>query len=238
MTQENISRQVDRMRRDWDRRALENARHYVATGQTEWSDEAFFEAGELELKGHILNDLTNICQGRDPKSMRVLEIGCGAGRVTRALARFFGEVYAVDISRHMVRQARQALAPYPNAHVFRNNGRDLSVVRRHWWSRFGIGGKLQLDFAFSCLVFQHIPSREVIQSYVSEVNRLLRPGALFKFQLQGYTEMKPTLDDSWIGQPYSPEDARKLAESGGFELRYESGAGGQYYWLWFFKKQV
>lgn len=231
-----ISRHVRRMRRDWDRRALENARYFVATGQKEWSDEEFFAAGEQELKEQILTDLENICQGKDPKAMTVLEIGCGAGRVTRALARFFGEVYAVDISPRMVRQARRAVEQFPNAHIFSNNGRDLSVVRRRWWHRLGIGGRPQIDFAYSCLVFQHIPSRDVIENYVSEVNRLLRPGALFKFQLQGYTETEPDLDGSWIGQAFSVEEATKLAESNGFELRYQSGAGSQYYWLWFFKK--
>lgn len=235
MERGNIREQVDRMRRDWDRRAQENARYYVATGQKEWSDDEFFAAGEQELKDHVLNDLTNICQGRDPKTMAVLEIGCGAGRVTRALANFFGEVYAVDISDHMVRQARKALAGFSNTHVFRNNGRDLSVVRRKWWHRWGIGEKPEIDFAFSCLVFQHIPSRAVIASYLSEVHRLLRPGGLFKFQVQGYTKEDPDLDDSWIGYAFSPEDARKLAKENGFELRYEWGAGSQYYWLWFFK---
>jgi SAM-dependent methyltransferase len=236
MDRANIRQQVERMRRDWDRRAQENARYYVATGQKEWTDEQFFAAGEQEVQGQIFNDLENICQHRDPKTMKVLEIGCGAGRVTRALARFFGQVYAVDISRNMVRQARRAVAKFPNAHIFRNNGHDLNVVRRGWWHRFGIGGKLEIDFAFSCLVFQHIPSRAVIESYVSEVNRLLKPGGLFKFQVQGYTEEEPNLDDSWIGYAFSPEDARKLAEDNGFELRFDWGAGSQYYWLWFFKK--
>jgi len=237
MNRGNIRRQVARMRRDWDRRAQENARHYVATGQQEWSDGEFFAAGEQELRDHVWNDLVNICQGRDPKDMRVLEIGCGAGRVTRPLAQLFGEVYAVDISRHMVRQARRAVADLPNAHIFRNNGRDLSVVRRHWWQRFGIGGSFEVDFAFSCMVFQHIPSRGVIAGYLHEVNRLLKPGALFKFQVQGYTERAPDLDDSWSGYAFSREDARKLAEEGGFEMRYEWGAGSQYFWLWFFKKR-
>src|SRR5580704_2674875 len=130
MDRANIRQQVDRMRRDWDRRAQENARHYVATGQKEWTDEEFFAAGEQEVQDHIFNDLGNICQGRDPKTMKILEIGCGAGRVTRALARFFGEVYAVDISRNMVRQARRSVAEFPNARIFRNNGSDLSAVRR------------------------------------------------------------------------------------------------------------
>ena len=42
-----------------------------------------------------------------------------------------------------------------------------------------------MDFAFSYIVFQHIPSREIVENYMREVNRLLRPGALFKFQVQG-----------------------------------------------------
>ena len=123
--------------------------------------------------------------------MHVLEIGCGAGRVTRALGGHFGQIYAVDISPEMVRQARRGLADFPNVRVFRNNGRDLSVVGGSWWNRWGIGRKLQLDFAFSCIVFQHIPNREIIENYVREVNRLLRPGGLFKFQVQGNPASKP-----------------------------------------------
>src|SRR5450432_4841085 len=132
-----FTRQLMRMRRDWNRRALENARHFVVTGQTEWSDEEFFQSGMITLEEEILNDLPNVCQGRDPKDMKVLEIGCGAGRVTRAFAGFFGSVYAVDISREMVRQAQQAVSDFPNAHVFRNNGKDLSVLSGPWWRRFG-----------------------------------------------------------------------------------------------------
>ena len=62
----------------------------------------------------------------------------------------------------------------PNAFVYQNNGKDLTVVPA-----------LAFDFAFSSIVFQHIPSRDMIENYVREVHRLLRPGALFKFQVQG-----------------------------------------------------
>ena len=74
------------MRRDWDERARENARYYVNTEQTDWTDDEFFASGERTVAEEILTDMINICQGKDPKQMRVLEIGCGAGRVTRALA--------------------------------------------------------------------------------------------------------------------------------------------------------
>src|SRR5262245_43704492 len=129
MTARQIAQQVRRMRRDWDGRVRQNARYYVATQKDQWSDEDFFGSGEITVREQILNDLENVCQGCDPRQMRVLEIGSGAGRVTRALAGLFGEVYAVDISREMVRQARRALRSYPNAHVFRNNGKDLSAIR-------------------------------------------------------------------------------------------------------------
>lgn len=230
-----MSTQLRRMRRDWDRRARENARFYVATLQDQWSDEEFYRSGEATFQEQILTDLDNICQGKDPRDMNVLEIGCGAGRVTRALAGHFGHVYAVDISREMVRQARQGLADYPNVRVFRNNGRDLSVVAGNWWNRLGIGRKLQLDFVFSCIVFQHIPSKEIVESYVREVNRRLRPGALFKFQVQGSPRVKAAEDDTWVGVSFSEEEARAMALRCGFDMRYQIGAGSQYYWLWFFK---
>jgi ubiquinone/menaquinone biosynthesis C-methylase UbiE len=123
-----------------------------------------FRVGRAEVAEQILNDTWNICQGKPPGEMRVLEIGCGVGRVTRALANLFGEVHAVDVSGEMVRQAALALSDRPNAFVYQNNGKDLTVVP-----------SLQFDFAFSSIVFQHIPSREVIESYVREVHRLLRP---------------------------------------------------------------
>jgi SAM-dependent methyltransferase len=224
------------MRRDWDQRARENARYYVVTGQDRWSDEEFYESGHVTLEEDILNDLANVCQGMDPKDMRVVEIGCGAGRVTRALAGLFGQVYAVDISRRMVRQARRAVEGFPNVRVFRNNGVDLGAVREHWWNRFGLGPGLQVDFAFSCMVFQHIPSHAIIESYVREVYRLLRPGALFKFQVQGSSLVEAEPDDTWVGVPFSERDAREMAQRCGFELRYLHGAGSQYFWLWYFKK--
>src|SRR5215467_3796361 len=216
---------LEKMRRDWDERAKENARYYVSTGKTDWTDDEFFRSGEQTVAEEILTDMINICQGRDPKQMRVLEIGCGAGRITRALSGLFGEVHAVDVSGEMVSQARAALADRPNAFVYQNNGKDLAVI-----------GAGPFDFAFSTIVFQHIPSYEVIENYVREVHRLLRPGALFKFQVQGDASLVTAPDDTWLGVPFSDAAAVAMAERCGFEPRYRHGAGEQYFWLWYFKK--
>jgi cyclopropane fatty-acyl-phospholipid synthase-like methyltransferase len=222
----SLEEQLQKMRADWDQRARENARHFVDTANADWTDEDFFASGEKTVAEEILTDLGNICQGKAPGEMRVLEIGCGAGRVTRALAKFFGEVHAVDVSGEMVRLAKLALQDHPNASVYQNNGKDLTVV-----------AEIPFDFAFSSIVFQHIPSREIIENYVREVHRLLRPGALFKFQVQGASTMDPTQpDDTWLGAPFSERQAIDMAFRCGFDPRYRYGAGEQYFWLWFFKR--
>lgn len=217
--------QLERMRRDWDERARANARYFVNTAREDWTDEEFFASGERTVDTYIRNDMINICQGRDPRRMKVLEIGCGAGRVTRALARMFGEVYAVDISAEMVRLARQACADLGNVHIEQNNGRDLACL-----------GPIQVDFAFSTIVFQHIPSKEIIESYIREVHRLLRPRGLFKFQVQGAELVEEGGYDTWLGVPISEEEAIEMALRNGFEPRYRHGAGTQDFWLWYFKR--
>jgi ubiquinone/menaquinone biosynthesis C-methylase UbiE len=225
MASTDLDKQLQKMQRDWDERARENARYYVNTERQDWNDDDFFRSGERTVAEEILTDMINICQAKEPGQMRVLEIGCGAGRVTRALAGYFGEVYGVDISGEMVRQATLALADRPHARVLQNNGKDLSVV-----------GDLVFDFAFSSIVFQHIPSRDIIENYVREVHRVLRPGGLFKFQVQGDATLHTAPDDTWLGVPFSDAQVVAMAERCGFEPRYRHGAGSQYFWLWFFKR--
>ena len=121
---------------------------------------------------------------------------------------------------------------------YQNNGCDLAVVP-----------PLVFDFAYSSHVFQHIPSREVIDTYVREVHRLLRPGGLFKFQVMGgggartpktrlpfyRRSNQPDPNDTWQGAKFSEEAVLEMAKRCGFECRYRIGAQDQYFWLWFFK---
>ena len=216
---------LQKMRRDWDERARLNAAYYTNTATAEWDDESYFATGEVNVSEHLRSDMANICRGDDPKQMRVLEIGCGAGRMTKALAGMFGEVHAVDISAEMIGIAQRKLSGIPNAFVHQNNGMDLSVVP-----------DLPFDFAFSFIVFQHIRSAEIIEGYVKEVHRLLRPGRLFKFQVQGYRPRGRRNMDTWLGADFTVADMQAMASRCGFEMRHWTGDGTQYFWLWFFRK--
>jgi SAM-dependent methyltransferase len=212
------------MRDDWDERARRNARHFIVNGRSDWTEEDFYASGDQTVAQEILTDMTNICQGRDPRQMRVLELGCGAGRVTRALAKVFGEVHGVDVSPEMVRLAWSAVAGLPNAFIHQTDGATLTVL-----------GDQRFDFAYSCCVFHHISSYQIIQSLVREVGRRLRPGALFKFEVQGCTSVETSLGETWLGVPFSLAQAQRMAHDCAFEMRYHTGAGEERFWLWYFK---
>jgi SAM-dependent methyltransferase len=124
----------------------------------------------------------------------------------------------------MIERARENLGAHRNVHLYRNNGWDLRDLPGE-----------AFDFALSCLVFQHISSEAVMRSYFAEVGRVLRPGALFKLQVQG-ARARPEPDDTWIGLSLSLEQCRLLAEESGFELRHSTGEGTPEFWLWCFKR--
>jgi SAM-dependent methyltransferase len=215
---------TERMRADWDARARSEGAYFIATARDQWTDESFFASGEATVREHILNDMVNICGGRDPRRMRVLEIGCGAGRLTKALAGVFGELHAVDISPEMIRLAREKLGGIAGIHFYVNNGADLRVLP-----------DVPFDFAFSFIVFQHIPDKTIVESYIREVYRVLAPGTLFKFQLEGGPVADRDAVDTWHGASFSEPELREIAQRCGFDLRYTEGAGTQYFWAWMFK---
>ena len=42
MPEISLEQQLEKMRDDWDQRAKENAKYYVATGNEQWTDDEFF----------------------------------------------------------------------------------------------------------------------------------------------------------------------------------------------------
>jgi len=91
------------MRADWDRRARENAPFYVCTTAAD-SPESFAASGERDLETHVLDGLA-VSSG-----WRVLEIGCGVGRLVKPLAARVARVVGVDLSEEMIRRAREYCA--------------------------------------------------------------------------------------------------------------------------------
>ena len=117
------------MKRDWDQRARENARWYINTLRLDQSEEEFDRSGERDVAGLVGSDLPLLCDWRASTDLRLLEIGCGIGRMSRHLAPLFQEVVSIDVSGEMIRQARARLAEVPNLHFHETSGVDLALFR-------------------------------------------------------------------------------------------------------------
>jgi SAM-dependent methyltransferase len=211
------------MKSDWNERARENALYYVESGNTDWERDEFFVTGAMNTSDQILDDLDTICVGIDPKQMVILEIGCGVGRMTKHLAEIFGRVEAVDVSGEMIARARENLADLANVRLHETNGVDLAPFSEDTF-----------DFCFSYIVFQHIPLREAVVSYIQEVHRTLKSGRLFKFQVKG-ADITPDTD-TWRGVGFSEQDMLQLAEETGFDVARQDGQGTQYFWNWWIRR--
>jgi len=210
----------ERMRAEWDERARENAYHYVASDLSSDSEEEFDSSGRSSTEHAVVEDLERIAGGRDPKTMTVLEIGCGAGRMTRHLSQIFGHVHALDVSGEMIAQARTRLADVANVSLHHTDGVGLTEI-----------GDVELDFALSYIVFQHIPDLEVIRGYIREVAQRLQPGALFKFQVQGSPVVETMARDTWTGVRFSAVDAVRAARANQLRIEAFKGVGEHYFWL-------
>lgn len=155
------------MRRYWDERARLNPAWYVDTSldYAEPDMAAFAETGRT-----VVRTAVDEAPVSPPRRERAVEIGCGLGRICAALADSFSEVLGVDISPEMVQRARAEVHD-PRVNFAVTDGATLTGVP-----------DASVDFVLSFTVFQHIPSRAVIDRYVRETGRVLRPGGVFALQ--------------------------------------------------------
>src|SRR5688572_30158300 len=103
------------MKGDWDRRAKADARHYIATG----------EVGEPAFAASGLRDVRAFFDGLEhllAPAARVLDVGCGIGRMDEHVAPHVGALTGVDVSGAMVAQARERLRALPNVTFVEGDG--------------------------------------------------------------------------------------------------------------------
>jgi len=114
--------------------------------------------------------------GADPRGGTCVEVGCGPGRMTAALAERFDRVLALDVSPAMLEQARAAV-PDPRVEFRAVSGERLDGV-----------DDASADVLVCYLVLQHLPTRDAVRTYFSEFARVLAPSSEAFVQL-------PVLDD-------------------------------------------
>lgn len=147
-----------------------------------WSVEEFLATGQLEIE----SQLAWLATHELPKQRnRALDFGCGAGRLTRALASQFESATGVDVSSSMIDKARSLNADMGNLEFRENNSACIDGF-----------DDASVDLVYSCMTLQHIPAT-LAKGYVGEFLRVIRPGGVAAFQFVAGT------DRSWRGRLYA-----------------------------------
>jgi SAM-dependent methyltransferase len=133
------------------------------TGDTQTLAE-FVASGDAEVEMYL--DVFGLAQ-EDTERRVLVEIGAGIGRMTCALTRRFGVVYACDLDSGFLERCREAVARFGRVdrlrtiHVF--DGCTLDIAAG------------DADLTFSYITLQHC-SRGDALALVAEALRVLRPG--------------------------------------------------------------
>jgi SAM-dependent methyltransferase len=169
------------MRRFWDARAKENAFYFVDNSLPyhDPDTDRFWRGGPEQLA--LMEDQL---QARVEPSHDVIEIGCGPGRITRALSGRARSVRAFDVSEEMIARARELNPHLENVEFILGDGVSLAPAADE-----------SADVVHSDLVFQHIPDPEITLGYVRDMGRVLRHGGFAMFQFSNAPEIhvKPPL---------------------------------------------
>ena len=205
-----------RMRDDWNARAREDAGYYVAFGRRDQDDAGFFATATEVING-LEWELRRVPLAQRG-NWRALEIGCGPGRLMRPLARHFVEIHGVDVSDEMIALAKEKLRDTPNAFPHVGDGSTLPQFEDNFF-----------DFIYSYAVFQHIPSREVVNQYLKEIARVLKPGGLVRLQFNGLPRSADAYD-TWAGARFSSTDILEFTELHDFQVFALEGVSTQYMW--------
>lgn len=161
------------------------------------SQEHFEKSGLTSLE-KIFPDLNVL-----PEHSRVLEIGCGKGRILRWLARKRPDlrIFGIDVAPSMITKAYQECDELKNITFLIGDGISLSLFPDDFF-----------DYVFSFIVFQHLP-RHIVQQYIVETSRILKVTGILKFQLQVRKEpqeVDPPWNDFRDIRFYTPRQAQAL----------------------------
>jgi len=195
----------------WDAvsRSLSDARYSVA---------GTADAGDLDKSGEsTARDV--MAETGMLSTDRVLEIGCGVGRVGVKMAPHCAHWTGADVSQHMLGHAREALATagLSNADFVPLNGIDLTGI-----------ADASMDVVYCTAVFMHLDEWERFR-YVVEAFRVLKPGGRVYYDnfsllspdgwrlFQETARLDPAARPPNVSKASTPEELLAYARHAGFE---------------------
>lgn len=138
---------------------------------------------------------------------RLLDIGCGVGRMEYVLYSKVNKCVGIDISASMIRLAKRYVN-WDNVHFAVTNGKDLKVFKNN-----------DFNLVISILVFQHLPG-SIFVNYLNESFRVLDKGGKLFFQIpidESGIQKDPAKNHPWALRYYQTKKLKKILKDIGFE---------------------
>lgn len=130
---------------------------------------------------------------------KLLDMGCGIGRLLTALAPEIRAAVGIDVSAEMVKAARRRCEQYDNVTVIKGDGHGLAGVD---------DAAFDVAVALDSFPYLRQSGYELVESFFAEVARVLEPGGKFVILNYSYSD-----DDA-----ADAREVRALAAAHGFEL--------------------
>lgn len=210
---------IEKSKNKWNKLAKDNAMYYVVSKKGRGIDEGQFkETGEENYNEHIAQDDIVTQKLGNFSDKKVLNIGCGVGRLEECMSPHFDKVFGVDISEIMVEKAKERLSGLSNVEVVATDGMSFPYNQDYF------------DFIFSYIVFQHMPSKDVVKKNFEEIYRTLKKGGVAKIQIRGGHQ--PYKWQWFYGPVFKEKEAIEMVEGIGFKVLKTKDPQAKRFWLW------
>lgn len=150
MNEKNLA-DAKTMRKSWEARAGSDPLYAIDARRRNWEVRDFYSQG-AQLVEEIVDPALKVLSV-DPSELRVLEIGCGMGRLFEGLSHRFAEVWGIDISQGMIEQGR-AQCPVEAKWIL-GDGVSLNGVDSE-----------SIDYTLSYQVFIHPRQPSIVHGYL------------------------------------------------------------------------
>ena len=207
----------------WDILARRNPNYYVFSDDFISKDEEKYrESGKNDFQEFILKDEELKKFLEDSQSKTCLEFGCGNGRMTEFFAEIFSKVYVVDISEVMIESAKKRLKGIENInYLVEDKGKSISLYDK------------SIDFIFSYIVLQHLPSKKMVKDVLNEFYRILKNDGFVKIQIRGVHAHGGLFRyfKWYYGVSFSEKEIRNVLKEIGFKIIHFEGKETKLFWL-------
>jgi cyclopropane fatty-acyl-phospholipid synthase-like methyltransferase len=201
-----MRKRTEDLRQFWSPESEGDAKFMVA-GVQAGEDDTWNDAEQLDRLKTLLTE------SMPPKGFKVVDFGCGIGRIARALDQYGCSVIGVDVSEEMLGYAKEYCKD-TSIRFIHSDGHGCSTGEEKE-DRITSGWA---DLIVTAFVFQHMPSRDVVYDNLKDFHRVLRLGGRVVIQ----TNTRGTDDEErpacYEGVRLSSKEFGEIAEKAGFNI--------------------